>query len=105
MAGDMSDLRFTIEMEAFASLRLGCLISVWLVNEGFCPHGAKNITVTRLKESKMEAIRGKRRRSRFGTSVALATVMVKSFNTNWICFAEFGEADTALTAPVILISS
>jgi hypothetical protein len=72
----------------------GCLIQLFpgMVNEGFWPQGAKNITQKKVKGSKMAAILGERRRIRFGTSVATTTFMEKVDRANRIYFAAIREA-------------
>jgi hypothetical protein len=76
-----------------------------MVNEGFCPQGAKNTTPEKVKGLKTAAIQGEMRRIRFGTSVASAAFMKFFYSAHRIYFAAFREAHAAPTSPGVLIFS
>jgi len=76
-----------------------------VADEVFCPQGAKNTTPKRVKGQKRATIPGKKRRIRFGTSVAFTAFMENVFRAHRIYFTAFREAHPALKPPVVLIFS
>jgi len=71
----------------------------------FLPAGDNKHHCKQAPESKTADISAEWRGIKFGMSVALPAFMQVFSSAHSICFAAFGEAHTAASPPVILISS